>query len=397
MALTQPRIRRGRAWQQQVVLLDVRRTADPARVLSPQSGGGPTSGRTISPTSSIPRAAPARPRASPSPTAPPATRWPISTSASRSVRRIACCGCPPSSSTCRSSICSAFWAPAGSVVIPPADGHQQTARAGPRRFERHGVTLWNSVPAIAELHAGGRAERAAEARWQACRLIMTERRLDPDRAARATAGRASRTARSTAWAARPKRPSGRSSIRSSASSRSGYRSPMARPLRNQTLPCAQGRSLALPDPHHRPLFIGGAGLALGYWRIRHRPLPASSHPATGERLYDTGDLGRYRRDGTIEFLGREDHRSNCAASASNSAKSRPPSPATPRSTPPPPSSPATPTHRRLVAYVVPRNRSTVAAGASISIQPTGLRLLWAAGRRRPVRLSSFPALTSRYA
>ncbi len=31
------------------------------------------------------------------------------------------------------------------------------------------------------------------------------------------------------------------------------------------------------------------------------------HPLTGERLYDTGDLGRYRPDGTIEFLGREDH------------------------------------------------------------------------------------------
>ncbi len=31
------------------------------------------------------------------------------------------------------------------------------------------------------------------------------------------------------------------------------------------------------------------------------------HPGTGERLYDTGDLGRYLPDGAIEFLGREDH------------------------------------------------------------------------------------------
>jgi non-ribosomal peptide synthetase component F len=28
----------------------------------------------------------------------------------------------------------------------------------------------------------------------------------------------------------------------------------------------------------------------------------------GDRLYRTGDLGRYRRDGTIEFLGRNDSR-----------------------------------------------------------------------------------------
>src|SRR5207248_10618899 len=30
------------------------------------------------------------------------------------------------------------------------------------------------------------------------------------------------------------------------------------------------------------------------------------HPGTGERLYRTGDVGRYRPDGTIELLGRED-------------------------------------------------------------------------------------------
>ena len=31
-----------------------------------------------------------------------------------------------------------------------------------------------------------------------------------------------------------------------------------------------------------------------------------THPHTGERLYKTGDLGRYLADGNIEFLGRED-------------------------------------------------------------------------------------------
>src|SRR5207253_2518332 len=30
------------------------------------------------------------------------------------------------------------------------------------------------------------------------------------------------------------------------------------------------------------------------------------HPQTGERLYTTGDIGRYLPDGTVEFLGRED-------------------------------------------------------------------------------------------
>mgnify|MGYP002236002790 FL=1 len=29
---------------------------------------------------------------------------------------------------------------------------------------------------------------------------------------------------------------------------------------------------------------------------------------TGQRLYDTGDLGMYWEDGTMEFFGREDSR-----------------------------------------------------------------------------------------
>lgn len=55
------------------------------------------------------------------------------------------------------------------------------------------------------------------------------------------------------------------------------------------------------------LYIGGIGLAIGYWRdeeqTNHRFI---THPQTGERLYRTGDLGRYMPDGNIEFLGRVD-------------------------------------------------------------------------------------------
>ncbi len=55
------------------------------------------------------------------------------------------------------------------------------------------------------------------------------------------------------------------------------------------------------------LYVGGAGLALGYWRDAERTAAAFvRHPRTGERLYRTGDLGRYFADGIIEFLGRED-------------------------------------------------------------------------------------------
>ncbi len=55
------------------------------------------------------------------------------------------------------------------------------------------------------------------------------------------------------------------------------------------------------------LYIGGIGLAKGYWRDEQKTQASFLlHPQTGERIYKTGDMGRYLPDGTIEFLGRED-------------------------------------------------------------------------------------------
>ncbi|MER9209683.1 amino acid adenylation domain-containing protein [Mesorhizobium sp. M0771] len=58
------------------------------------------------------------------------------------------------------------------------------------------------------------------------------------------------------------------------------------------------------------LYIGGVGLARGYMnhddltRELFRPNPFDDDPQS--RLYRTGDRARYRSDGTIEFLGRND-------------------------------------------------------------------------------------------
>ena len=55
------------------------------------------------------------------------------------------------------------------------------------------------------------------------------------------------------------------------------------------------------------LFIGGVGLARGYWRDAAKTARSFVASPSGRRLYRTGDLGRFLPDGTIEFLGREDH------------------------------------------------------------------------------------------
>ena len=58
------------------------------------------------------------------------------------------------------------------------------------------------------------------------------------------------------------------------------------------------------------LYIGGAGLARGYWRrpelTAERFVPDAFSGEEGGRLYRSGDLGRYRADGTLEYLGRMD-------------------------------------------------------------------------------------------
>lgn len=59
------------------------------------------------------------------------------------------------------------------------------------------------------------------------------------------------------------------------------------------------------------LYIGGVGLARGYSHLPQTttqqfiPHPFSNEP--GGRLYKTGDIARYHRDGNIEILGRADH------------------------------------------------------------------------------------------
>jgi aryl carrier-like protein len=84
--------------------------------------------------------------------------------------------------------------------------------------------------------------------------------------------------------------------------------PYGRPLANQQWHVLNGVMDACPEWTTGQLYIGGLGLARGYWRDPERTSASFiTDPRSGERLYATGDLGRYLPDGTIELLGREDH------------------------------------------------------------------------------------------
>jgi amino acid adenylation domain-containing protein len=59
------------------------------------------------------------------------------------------------------------------------------------------------------------------------------------------------------------------------------------------------------------LYLGGAGLARGYWGrgdlTAERFVPDGLSGRMGERIYRTGDLVRWLPDGNLEYLGRLDH------------------------------------------------------------------------------------------
>src|SRR5581483_6760573 len=86
------------------------------------------------------------------------------------------------------------------------------------------------------------------------------------------------------------------------------RVPIGRPIWNTRLYILDKRGEPVPLGVVGELYIGGVGVARGY--LNREELTAErfiwSRFVEGDRLYKTGDLARYRADGNIEFLGRND-------------------------------------------------------------------------------------------
>ncbi|SMF97498.1 amino acid adenylation domain-containing protein [Methylomagnum ishizawai] len=189
------------------------------------------------------------------------------------------------------------------LVLPrPASANDPAYLAGLMREQR--ITVWNSVPMYLELFLAG---EPAPTDVAALRVAM----LSGDWIALGLAGRL----RAVAPAARVHSLGGATeaaiwSIHHPIEDapRPGWPSvPYGRALDNQTMQVLDADLQPCPDGVAGDLYIGGIGLALGYWRDPERTAAAFIvHPANGERLYRTGDLARWREAGLLEFLGRRD-------------------------------------------------------------------------------------------
>jgi amino acid adenylation domain-containing protein len=190
------------------------------------------------------------------------------------------------------------------LVLPePAAGRDPSRWAA--LAARHGVTVWNSVPALAEMlveHlAGAAAPRLERLRlallsgdWIPVDLPRRLQRAAPAARVVSLGGATEAAIWSIAFPIAEVDPAWTSI-------------PYGKPLGGQRFAVLDQRLGRRPVWVTGEIYIAGAGLARGYWRDPERTAASFFvHPESGERLYRTGDLGRYLPDGNIEFLGRED-------------------------------------------------------------------------------------------
>jgi amino acid adenylation domain-containing protein len=204
----------------------------------------------------------------------------------------------------------------GALVFPDAAARRDPAHWA-ELMQQHRVTLWNSVPALMELlveYVEGRFERLPDALrvvflsgdWIPLTLPDRIRALAAGVQVFSGGGATEASIWSILYPIERVDPAW-SSV------------PYGKPLANQHFHVLDQALNPRPVWVPGQLYIGGAGLAQGYWRDEDKtaasfiPAPPALRASPplgemegGERLYRTGDLGRYLPDGDIEFLGRED-------------------------------------------------------------------------------------------
>lgn len=192
-----------------------------------------------------------------------------------------------------------------SIVMPDPQGLKEP-NYWLRLIHEHQITLWNSVPALMQMLSVHTADcnetLSASLRlallsgdWIPTDLPESLKKLAPSLHLVSLGG----ATEASIWSV--------AHYPVEAPGKDWTSIPYGRPLKNQRLYVLDAQMRQCPDWVSGHLYIGGIGLALGYWRDEAKTANAFiTHPHTGERLYKTGDMARSRPEGVLEFLGRDD-------------------------------------------------------------------------------------------
>jgi amino acid adenylation domain-containing protein len=87
--------------------------------------------------------------------------------------------------------------------------------------------------------------------------------------------------------------------------------PIGQPIRNSQVYVLDANRNPAPIGVRGEIYVGGDGLALGYWRqpelTAERFVPNPIAPERSQKLYRTGDVGRWLSTGDLEYVGRMDN------------------------------------------------------------------------------------------
>ncbi|MBI6549624.1 non-ribosomal peptide synthetase [Xenorhabdus lircayensis] len=193
---------------------------------------------------------------------------------------------------------------AGGTLILPAEEDLQNPAKWSQLVAQHQITLWNSVPAqMKMLTEYLSAETLIQPSlrytllsgdWLPVSLPKVMAQVLPNATQLSLGGATEAAIWSNCWRVDPQEEY-QTSI------------PYGIPLTNQQFRVVDPLGADCPDWVAGELWIGGYGVALGYWQDEEKTERHFLTDTHGERWYRTGDLGRYTRDGVIEFLGRIDH------------------------------------------------------------------------------------------
>ena len=194
----------------------------------------------------------------------------------------------------------------GALVVVPEPARRDPA-VWATLCRQHAVTLWNSVPALMEMMTE-HAELVGEPLPEALRHVMMSGDWIPLDLPGRIAARSDTAITSLGGATEGSIWSILHPVDPAAEKARGWSSiPYGRPMLNQTMHVLNAAGAPCPEGVVGELYIGGVGVALGYYNDAERTAERfSTHPEHG-RLYWTGDLARVHPDGLIEFLGRDDH------------------------------------------------------------------------------------------